>query len=188
VWLLADRDGDLGAELTGPDLSQHHHLQLRPLTTSDMAAIAQDRLGRVPDERVRGLLMAAAGNPFLAIELLNGITREDAQGQREQPESQTPVEFTAAIAHQFAQLTGPARELVRLVAVAGSPTTIQEAAALSPAEDGAEQALTEAVKSGLIMSRDGAVTFRHDLVRDAVYAAMPQGRHAACTCGSPNTT
>lgn len=171
VWLLAGRDDGLGAELTGPDLSQHHHLKLGPLTTSDMAAIAQDRLGRVPDERVRGLLMAAAGNPFLAIEILNGIMREDAQGHREQPESQTPVEFTEAIAHQFAQLTGPARELVRLVAVAGR-TTIQEAAALSPAEGGAEQALTEAVKSGLIMYRDGAVSFRHDLVRDAVYAAM----------------
>ncbi len=63
VWLLAGRD-DLGAELTSPDLIRRDHLRLGPLSSSDLAAMAQDCLGRVPGEHVQGLLAAASGNPI----------------------------------------------------------------------------------------------------------------------------
>jgi DNA-binding CsgD family transcriptional regulator len=169
VWLLAGRD-DPGAELGGPDSAVRHDLRLGPLTTSDLAAIAQDRLGRVPGEQVRGLLAAAGGNPFLAIEILDGIVQAAARGEEGQ---HAPVEFTAAIARQLTELTGPARELVRLVSVAGCATSIYDAAALLPDGSGAGQILADAVRSGLVTAYDGMVSFRHDLVRDAVYAAIP---------------
>jgi DNA-binding CsgD family transcriptional regulator/tetratricopeptide (TPR) repeat protein len=169
VWPLAGRD-DPGAELGGPDSTVRHDLRLGPLTTPDLAAMAQDRLGRVPGEQVRGLLAAASGNPFLAIEILDGIVQAAARGEDGQ---HAPVEFTAAIARQLSELTGPARELVRLVSVAGCPTSVHDAAALLPDGNRAGQALTDAVRSGLVTASDAMVSFRHDLVRDAVYAAMP---------------
>ena len=173
VWLLAGRD-ELDTELTGPDLIRRHHLRLGPLTASDLAAIAQDRLGRVPGGQVRGLLAAASGNPFLAIEILDGIVRAAARGEEGQ---HAPVEFTAAIARQLTELTGPAAELVRLVSVAGCPTSIHDAAVLLPDGNGTGQALVDAVRAGLLTASGEVLSFRHDLVRDAVYAAIP-AQHA----------
>ncbi len=173
VWLLAGRD-ELDTELTGPDLIRRQHLRLGPLTASDLAAIAQDRLGRVPGGQVRGLLAAASGNPFLAIEILDGIVRAAARGEEGQ---HAPVEFTAAIARQLTELTGPAGELVRLVSVAGCPTSIHDAAVLLPDGNGTGQALVDAVRAGLLTASGEVLSFRHDLVRDAVYAAIP-AQHA----------
>lgn len=184
VWLLAGRD-DFGAGLAPADVIGCHDLRLGPLTAPDLAAIASDRLGRVPGERVRGLLAASSGNPFLAIEILDGIARgQDGQD--------VPVEFTAAIGRQLSELTGRARELVQLVSVAGRATSIHDAAVLladadgqgdtdgqgdaDGPEDGAGRALADAVRSGLVTAAGELVSFRHDLVRDAVYAAIPAPR------------
>src|SRR5580700_4043164 len=56
VWMFASRD----------DIIRREYLQLAPLTTQDVAAMARDRLGRVPDESTRRYLHATGGNPFLA--------------------------------------------------------------------------------------------------------------------------
>jgi len=62
---------------------------------------------------------------------------------------------------------------VRLVSVAGCPTSINQVSALLTDATGG---LAEAVRSGLVISSGDAVSFRHDLVRDAVYAAIPAQR------------
>src|ERR1700678_3709254 len=66
VWIFAVRDDPSGVDLPGYDVVRHEDLRLAPLTTSDLAAMARDRLGRVPDDRTRRYLDATGGNPFLA--------------------------------------------------------------------------------------------------------------------------
>ena len=58
VWLFASRDDDALADLAGPDPGSIDHIQLAPLTSADLAAIAQDRLGHAPDERTLSFLAA----------------------------------------------------------------------------------------------------------------------------------
>jgi DNA-binding CsgD family transcriptional regulator len=176
VWLLASRDDDpsqnneLSADLAGHDLIHVEHIRLAPLSISDLAAIAQDRLGRVPDQRTRRFLDATGGNPLFATQIIDKLARSAARGE---PDS-VPAEFTAAIAHRLTQLTRASRDLVRLVAVAGRPLPIRDMAALMPSLHGSgrERAVADAIESGLITAADQALTFRHDLVREAVYAAV----------------
>ena len=81
VWMFASRDDPIGIDLAGHDIVRREYLQLAPLTTSDLAAMARDRLGRVPDERTRRYLDATGGNPFLATQIIDSLARSAAGGE-----------------------------------------------------------------------------------------------------------
>lgn len=174
VWLLAGRDHGLGDDLADHDPVRIERLALTPLTSSDLAAIAQDRLGRVPDARTRQYLAAVGGNPFLANQVLDGLTRSAAQAQ---PEA-VPAEFTAAIARRLAALPDAARDLTHVVAVAGRSLALRALTALLPDVSAANrnEAVAAAIESGLITATDHTLAFPHDLVREAVYAAIADKR------------
>ncbi len=174
VWLLASRDDDVGSDLSGLHEVHVEHIRLAPLSTSDLAALAQDRAGRVPDERTRRFLDATGGNPFLATEIIDGMARSAARGE---PDS-VPGSFTAAVARRVAELSTAPRALVELIAVAGRAVPLRDVAALTPGmgDVGRAQAVSDAIGSGLIFVADHTVTFRHDLVREAVYAALTGDR------------
>ena len=170
VWMFASRDDPVGIDLAGHDSVQLEHVQLAPLTTQDLAAMARDRLGRVPDERTRRYLDATGGNPFLATQIIDSLARSAAAGE---PDT-VAGGFAAAMARRLADLPSPARELTELVAAAGRPLPVRDAFALMPSLSGCDgqDGLTGAVESGLITVSADALTFRHDLVRETVYALL----------------
>jgi DNA-binding CsgD family transcriptional regulator/tetratricopeptide (TPR) repeat protein len=177
VWVLASRDaspGDLGPDLAGHAGLRVEHIRLPPLAATDLAVIAHDRLGHAPDERTRQFLDAAGGNPFLATQIIDGLAHPADLGE---PET-VPVEFTAAVARRVAALTGSSRDLLDLLAVAGRPLQMRDAAALMTDTDdpGRARAAADAVESGLINASGDILSFRHDLVREAVYACVPRAR------------
>ncbi|MEZ0091843.1 AAA family ATPase [Streptacidiphilus sp. EB129] len=169
VWLLATRKDDAG--VLGSVHTSLEHIRLAPLRSSDLAAIAQDRLGHEPDERTRGFLDASAGNPLLAVDVLDNLARAAARGERDT----VPEEFGAAIAGRLADLPDAARGLVETVAVCGRAVPVQEALRLvaDPIGSGRDGALAAALESGLVQIDDQGLTTRHDLVREAVCAALP---------------
>ena len=170
VWMFASRDDRVAVDLAGHDSVELEHVQLAPLATQDLAAMARDRLGRVPDERTRRFLDATGGNPFLAIQVIDSLARSAAAGE---PDT-IAGGFAAATAHRLAGLPRAARDLVELVAAAGRPLPVRDAFALMPSlssGDG-QDGLTGAVESGLITVSADALAFRHDLVRETVYALL----------------
>ena len=136
--------------------------------------MARDRLGRVPDERTRRYLDAAGGNPFLATQVIDSLARSAAAGE---PDA-VPGGFAAAMARRLAGLPSPARELTELVAAAGRPLPVRDAFALMPTLSSCDgqDGLTGAVESGLITVSADALAFRHDLVRETVYALLAGNR------------
>jgi DNA-binding CsgD family transcriptional regulator/tetratricopeptide (TPR) repeat protein len=174
VWMFASRDDAIGIDLTGCDIVRHEYLQLAPLATQDLAAMARDRLGRVPDERTRRYLDATGGNPFLATQIIDSLARSAAVGE---PDG-VAGEFATAMARQLADLSGSARELVELVAAAGRPLPVGDAFELMPGAGsrGRADGLAVAVESGLITVAGEALTFRHDLVRETIYATLARNR------------
>jgi DNA-binding CsgD family transcriptional regulator len=174
VWMFASRDNPIGIDLAGHDNVRLEHVQLAPLTTQDLAAMARDRLGRVPDERTRRYLDAAGGNPFLATQIIDSLARSAAGGE---PDGAAGG-FTAAMARRLADLPSSARELVELAAAAGRPLPVRDAFALMPSlcTCNGNDGLTGAVESGLITVSADALTFRHDLVRETVYAILATSR------------
>jgi DNA-binding CsgD family transcriptional regulator len=170
VWMFASRDDSIGIDLTACDVVRREHLELTPLATQDLAAMARDRLGRVPDERTRRYLKATGGNPFLATQILDGLVCSNAGGEP----GAVAAEFATAMARQLADLPSSARELVELIATAGRPLPVRDAFALMPGLSRADgqDGLAGAVESGLITMSADALTFRHDLVRETVYANL----------------
>jgi len=170
VWLLAGREDDSPADLVGPDPGSVEHIRLAPLTSSDLAAIAQDRTGHAPDERTRGFLDAAAGNPLLATQVLDDLARAAAPGN---PDT-VSLRFNTAIARHVAELTEGARALACLVAAAGRSVTLREAVYVLPdlGRPGREDAVAEACSSRLVVADGETMATPHDLVRDAVLATM----------------
>jgi DNA-binding CsgD family transcriptional regulator len=169
VWVFAGRDDPSGTDLAGYDVVRREYLQLAPLTTSDLAAMARDRLGRVPDERTRRYLDATGGNPFLATQIIDSLARSAAGGERDA----VAGEFAMAMARRLADLSSSAAELVGLVAAAGRPLPVRDAFALLP---GLGSGLAGALESGLITVAADALTFRHDLARETVYAILADDR------------
>ncbi len=174
VWMFASRDDPIGIDPAAHDIIRREYLQLAPLTTQDLAAMARDRLGRVPDERTRRYLDATGGNPFLATQVIDSLARSAAGGEP----GTAAGEFTTAMARQLADLSSSARELVELVAAAGRRLPVRDAFALMPSLcscDG-QDGLAGAVGSGLITVSADALAFRHDLVRETVYALLAGNR------------
>ena len=174
VWIFASRDDPNGIDLAGYDVVRREYLRLVPLTTSDLAAMARDRLGRVPDKRTRRYLNATGGNPFLATQIIDSLARSAAGGERDD----VAGEFATAMARRLAELPSSAGELVELVAAAGRPLPVRDAFTLLPGLgscDGAD-GLAGALESGLITVAADALTFRHDLVRETIYAILAADR------------
>ncbi len=170
VWVLASRADDFGLDL---DQIRAETVRLAPLPAADIMAIVQDRLGRPLDERTCRFAETADGNPFLAIQIIDCVARSAERGDP----GAVPGEFTAAVAQRAAELTGAAREVLNVAAVAGRPWPVREIAGMMPGggDPGRERAVAEAVGAGLITASGGIVSFRHDLVREAVYAGIPRG-------------
>ena len=167
VWLLASRDDDQFRELGGHERVRAEHVQLTPLSGTDITALAMDRLGRVPDERARRFLDTADGNPFLAGQIIDGLARLAAGGDP------VPAEFIGAVARRVAALTEPARRVIHLAAIAGRPLPARDLAVIIGGAAGLEQAVADAVESGMILTSEGSLTFHHDLVREAASSTVP---------------
>ena len=174
VWLLASRDDPVAIDLAGHDSVLLEDIQLAPLTMPDLVAMARDRLGRVPDKPVRRYLDATGGNPFLATQIIDSVACSAAGGE---PDA-VAGGFAAAMASRLAVLPGSAREVVELVAAAGRPLPVRDAFALLPGLSGGtgQDGLAGAVESGLITVAADALAFRHDLVRETVYAMLAASR------------
>jgi tetratricopeptide (TPR) repeat protein len=137
-------------------------VELGPLPPRDMSRLvrATETLDARQVERVVDL---ADGNPLLAVETARAI----AAGRAEPAEN-----LRATVRAGVTRLDDEARLLAELVAVAMRELDRAEVERL-PVEDPAGSA-TAAIEVGLLASRAGRLGYRHALLREAVYADLPE--------------
>jgi DNA-binding CsgD family transcriptional regulator len=175
VWVLAGRDGSSGllSDFRQADMPQvpFSRIPLGPLAESDVHAIACDRLGTAPTDSIRSMLNGLGGNPFLVTQILDSLCRARARGE---PDDQIPTEFVFTTRRRLAALGTGERRLVQLAAVLGRPFAVEDATALLAEYPAASVwTFTEtAVEAGLLADRGHRIGFRHDLVRQSVYADL----------------
>jgi DNA-binding CsgD family transcriptional regulator len=148
--------------------------ELGPLSAPDIAAMAKDRLNRVPSARLGRMLDGVGGNPFFATQILEGVVRAGAE---DDPDLDIPTEFILGVRCRVGELDPAAAELMRIAAVFGQPLTVEDAAALLPEHSTGQVArsLGEAVHACLLENgRAGRLAFRHDLIREAIYADLSE--------------
>jgi DNA-binding CsgD family transcriptional regulator len=103
----------------------------------------------------------------------------DAEVERE-GDVPVPVSLGAAIAGRIESMPEATQQIVRLAALLGPEFSVVEVAALSgrPALELAD-AMLAAYRAGVLVDSGERTVFRHPLIRQAVYEAVPAGLRAA---------
>ncbi|MFD9735620.1 helix-turn-helix transcriptional regulator [Umezawaea sp. NPDC059074] len=169
TWLLATREVDNGP--VDHVLANTDHatcIALPPLSDSAASEIAKDHLGHRADQDLTRRLHSAAGIPFLLVQLLTGIL------------DPTAGSLSDGIRRRTATTSDDCRALLRTGAVLGTAFTLTDAAELLDRPPTTlTDPLREAIRAGLLTDNGTTVTFRHDLLRQAVYDDIPPSARAA---------
>lgn len=132
---------------------------------------------RVSPDVAEELVAATGGNPLALLELSRRLTGEQLQGAEPLPHP-VPVDenLESAFAAQACSLSDEARRALVIAATADTRAmrVITRTGRTNP------DAFEECEEAGLLAIEDGQITFRHPLVRSAVYQqATPAERRAA---------
>ena len=139
------------------------------------------------DASLLSLADKAHGNPFLVMELIQGLREEDritvARGRASVIGQELPRRLTATMQERLDRLSADARRVVQVASVlpdSFSAGLLAEMLECRPI--GLISAVEEAVRADLLTEDDspaGGLRFRHDLLRQATRQSMPQSLRRA---------
>jgi ATP/maltotriose-dependent transcriptional regulator MalT len=157
---------------------------LGPLDEPAVTRFCSNLLGATVDETVLALASRGSGNPFLLGQLLDALRDADqlavSDGIATVVGDELPMGFVSAVDQRLGAVSAEARALLQAGSVFGRPFTVRAAARLAGvAVVKLISAAEEAVTAGLLAEHGKELDFCHDLLRDAVYAKMPEPVRAA---------
>lgn len=184
VVLFAVRDGERRFDTPGLDELALGGLDHRSAHT------LLDRSNREVAPSVRERLLAeAAGNPLALLELPTGLTGDQLTGRTALPDAiPLTARLQAAFRQRIEQLPDPTQAAL-LLAAADEASELAIVLRASAALELPLDAFDPAERAGLIQTQEGRISFRHPLVRSAVYesatASERRRAHAALAdaCG-----
>jgi DNA-binding CsgD family transcriptional regulator/tetratricopeptide (TPR) repeat protein len=188
AWILArdaDRESGAVARLFAVlERDGARRVELGPLAGHAVLALVGGLLGAEPDAALRALCEGAGGNPYLLVELVEGLREEGALrvagGRAEMVATVLPRRAQTVIDHRLDRLSGPARQLVETAAVLGRSFDPEDAAEMLGETTAALlPALEEALAAGMLVAAGPELAFRHEVVWQAVLAALPGPVRAA---------
>jgi class 3 adenylate cyclase/tetratricopeptide (TPR) repeat protein len=148
-------------------------LRLEPLPEAEANALVG---GSVPEEVRRQIVRASGGNPLFLTEMV-----ALGEGGRE---VEVPPTLRALLAARLDQLEEPERRVLERGAVEGELFHRGTVQALAPEETEVTPRLAALVRRDLVrpdqpqLPREDAYRFRHLLIRDAAYDALPKATRA----------
>lgn len=135
-------------------------IDLEPLPASAVRLLVHAEAG-LSGSQVEDVVAAAAGSPLVAVETARAVASGAGQA----------AGLRSAVRWAIGRLNGQARLFVEIAAVARRELSRTEVAAQLPLADPL-RAAAEALGSGLLRERGGAIGFRHALLAEAVYDDM----------------
>ena len=155
-------------------------IELGPLASHEVTDQVQQLVGGRPGRRLRTVADQASGNPLYVRELVDALRRDgrlraDANGvDMIDGFGTVPPSLTAAINARLGFVSAGTRETLRLAAVLGVDFSVLHLSAFTGQPAGLiVGALSEAVAAGILAASAEGFTFRHALLRQALYDAMP---------------
>ncbi|GAB7035934.1 AAA family ATPase [Streptomyces sp. NPDC021749] len=170
--------GDVAHLSRSPIAGNRTLLELAPLDTQAVTALLADLCGREAGPRLRRMAEGAGGNPLYLTELIAALQREHAIGTggatAEIAAGCALPPLTALVGHRLRYLREDVLQMLRIVSVLGAGCTTVELAAVMdiPLRD-LLTAMAEAEASGILRDTGQCLRFRHELIRDALYDAVP---------------
>jgi hypothetical protein len=177
AFLMAQRDGSTTAELAGIN-----QFRLSGLSANQSAGLLKEH--RTSPAVVNRLVKESAGNPLAILEAVRQLSPEQLRGSAPLPPV-LPVgeRLTTAFLDDQADLSPRARRAATIAAAAMDPAAGPVVAALRAQGIDADAALTEAEEASVLIVAGGTLTFRHPLLRAAVWQRASPGErreaHAA---------
>ncbi|QGH69679.1 AAA family ATPase [Pseudactinotalea sp. HY158] len=149
-----------------------------PLDESDVAGLVAEVVGADPGGGLVAQASAAAGNPLFLIELLDSIMREGglhrSDGRADIGDRSLPASLRLTILRRLSALPEAALRALRAGSLLGSSFSPDElAAVVGGGLADLAPALETALDSGVLEEDGDHLHFRHDLIREAVYADIP---------------
>ena len=182
LWVLAVRSSaasaDLRSTLTRLFEAGAVRLPLGPLPAKAVSEMTADRLDAEADPRLLRLAGHSGGNPFLLVELLDGLREEGLvrveHGRAELLDELLPARVREGMRDRLDGVSTEAREAVQLAAVLGRRFSVDRLALVGGSSPPALLGpVAELMGADLVAEVDGRLEFRHDLVREAVLATHP---------------
>lgn len=130
-----------------------------------LRSVSEDRRSAM----VATLLEGTGGNPFFIVEMTRGMTEPDA------PTTLVPVSVQALVRGRLDRLDEEGRQVLRLAALQAGPIDFGFLTRIL-GEESVGRAIDTAVAEGLLGERNGAVAFRHDLVRNVLESEIGPSR------------
>lgn len=156
-------------------------LTLEPVDDDATARIAAGFLGADPGPALRSELRRAGGNPGYVREMLSALADaglverigETAEFRGEP--GVTPAPLAASIDRGLRFLGDQTRAIIRVAAILTGDVAAAELAAVTGETPAVvEAAVAEAVSAGILLADDGGqVSFRHEVVRQALASQIP---------------
>ncbi|QIG45467.1 AAA family ATPase [Nocardioides anomalus] len=174
----------LVASYRSDDLHRRHPLRRQVAEWSRLRGVGRVALAPLGDEQVR-LLVASLSTEGIGERELSAIVRraegnaffvEELVGAASQPGSWVPDDLADVLLVRLDRLSDGARQVVRVASVAGRKVAhdlLVAASGLSEAE--LDEGLRQAVEMNLLVPGDGAYSFRHALLGEAVYDDLLPG-------------
>ncbi|HEX3828465.1 MAG TPA: AAA family ATPase [Sporichthyaceae bacterium] len=181
------RPGSLGDDVLvlQEDHATVETLRLGPLSSSAVTELITEQAGGRPSADLSIMAEGAAGNPLYVTELISSLDRDDGlhlrpSGVVEVRAGQAPRSLSAAIEHRLGFLSGDTHLVLRAAALLGMRFTATSlATALHRQMTDLIPALDQATVAGVLVESGPRLSFRHPLVRAALYDGMPLTVRAA---------
>lgn len=147
-------------------------LSLEPLAESQVAELATSLVGELPEPQLRRLTAHAGGNPLYVRELL--------ALDRDIDETAMPASLAEAVADRVALLSPDTGQVLRMAALLGVEFSVMDlsvVAARRPVE--LIDPIQEASAADVLVESGPMLAFRHPLIRQVLYEAVPAGLRSA---------
>lgn len=177
MWILARRtDGtDSGIAQLFEVLERDgaRRVVLEPLGDCAVAEVVADVLGATPSTELLSLTAATGGNPYLLVELVRGLHDEGAvvieDGQARLASRRMPRRVQEIARRRLARLSPHTRHMLQVAAVLGRAFRVDDLAEMfGEPPSRLLAALEEAEAAGVVVPSGEQLTFRHDLLWQAV--------------------
>ena len=185
------RSGDLAAFVDmlddPPPGVNATHVELGPLGPEDVNTLAAEVLGAPPGPGLGDLLGGCAGNPLLVVEMLASLrdagllsrSDENVDTAADPSELRLPTTLTETVRRRMARLDEELQAVATVTALLGTRFTLGDLASVTARPATELFPLVQTLIEARLFTDDGAaLSYRHDLVREAVVSALPESVRA----------
>jgi DNA-binding CsgD family transcriptional regulator len=187
-WILAMRPDSCPAHLHRAieSLTDEgaERLLLKPLSPPAVAQVAKDVIQAEPDETLLRLAGQAGGNPFLLVELLEGLRQEALvrvdNGLATLTDNRLPDRVGTSMRQRLALMSISARQVATVGGSLGRTFSFADLAMMIDVPPASVlSSVEELMEVGIVSERGDRLSFQHDLIREAVRLACPPSARRA---------